>query len=87
MCSPMCSSWVVERFKQLEIKTYASGNVTGGFNIVTPPTLKTLKCSILNVVNKKDYFCLLGYIEGAIFSFVGRPHSAEIHKKISNNYL
>ena len=81
------SSWVVETFKQLEIKTYASGNVTGGFNIVTPPVLKSLKCSIFNVVNKKGYFCFLGYIEGAIFSSVGRPHSPEIHKKISNNYL
>ena len=75
------SGWVVETMKQLEIKTAACGNVTGGSYIETPPMLKPLKRSILNVVNKRDNFCFLYCIAAAIFSFVGRPHSPKIHKK------
>ena len=47
----------------------------------TPPILKPLKRSILNVVNKGDKFCFLYCIAAAIFSFVGRPPSPKIHKK------
>ena len=53
------SGWVVETMKQLEIKTAARGNVTGGSYIKTPPILKPLKRSILNVVNKRDKFCFI----------------------------
>ena len=69
------SGWVVETMKQLEIKTAACGNVTGCSHKETPPILKPLKRSILNVVNKRNKFCFLYCIEAAIFSFVGRPHS------------
>ena len=75
------SGWVVETMKQLEIKTGACGNVTGGSYIETPPILRTLKRSILNVVRKRDKFCFLSCIAAATFSFVGRPHSPKIHKK------
>ena len=74
--------WVVEAMKQLEIKTAACGNVTGGSYKKTPPVLKLLKRSILHVVNKRDNFCFLYCIAAVIFSFVGRPHSPKIHKKI-----
>ena len=75
------SGWVVETKKQLEIKTAACRNVTGGSCIEKPPILKTLKRSILNVVNKRNNFCFIYCIAAAIFPFVGRPHSPTIHKK------
>ena len=75
------SGWVVETMKQLEIKTAACRNVTGGSYIETSPILKPLKRSILNVVNKRDVFCFLYCIAAAIFSFVGRPRSPKIHKQ------
>ena len=61
------SGWVVETMKQLEMKTAACGNVTGGSYIETPPILKPLKRSILNVVNKRDNFCFLLYCSGNFF--------------------
>ena len=73
--------------KQLEIKAAACGNVTGDSYIETPPILKPLKRSVLNVVNKRDNFCFLYCIAAAIFCFVGRPHSPKIHRKILNDYL
>ena len=53
------SGWVVETMKQLAIETAACGNVAGGSYIETPPILKPLKRSILNVVNKRESFCFL----------------------------
>ena len=46
-----------------------------GSYIETPPILKPLKRSILNVVNKRDHFCFLYCIAAATFSSVARPHS------------
>ena len=75
------SGWVVKTFKQLEIKTAACGNVTGGSYIETPSILKPFKRSILIVVNNRDISCFLYCFAATIFSFIGRPHSPKIHQK------
>ena len=53
------SGWVVGTMTRLEIKTVSCSKVTGGSYIETPPILKALNRSILNVVNKRDNFCFL----------------------------
>ena len=81
------SDWVAEALKQLEIETAFCNNFTGGSCVDTLPFLKTLKPSILIVVNKRDVFCFLCCIAAAMSSFVGRPHNPKIHKIILNDYL
>ena len=61
------SGWVVDLLKRLEIKTVACGNVIGGSYIETPPNLKPLKNSILNVGNKTEKFAALLYCSGNFF--------------------
>ena len=75
------SGWVVGTLKRLEIKTVSCGKVTGGSYIETPPNLKPLNRSILNVVNKRDNFCFLYCVAAALFSFFGRADSPKTHKK------
>ena len=76
-----CSGWVVATLTRLEIKTVSSSKVTGGSYIETPPILKPLNRSILNVVNKCDNFCFLYSVAAALFSFMGRANSPKTHKK------
>ena len=76
-----CSGWVVATLTRLEIKTVSSSKVTGGSYIETPPILKPLNRSILNVVNKCDNFCFLYCVAAALFSFIGRVNSPKTHKR------
>ena len=75
------SGWVVGTLTRLEIKTGSCSKVTGGTYIETPPILKPLNCSILNIVNKRDNFCFLYCVPAAPFSFIGRANSPKTHKK------
>ena len=75
------SGWVVGPLTRLEIKTVSCSKVTGGSYIETPPILKALNRSILNVVNKRDNFCFLYCVAAALFSFIGRANSPKTHKK------
>ena len=75
------SGWVVGTMTRLEIKTVSSSIDTGGSYIETPPILKPLNCSILNVVNERDNFCFLYCVAAALFSFIGRANSPKTHKK------
>ena len=47
------SGWVVDRLSRLEIKTAQIASSTPGSYIETPPILRNLKKSLLNIVNKK----------------------------------
>ena len=78
------SGWVVETMKQLEIKTAACGNVTGGSYIETPPILKPLKRSILNVVNKRDKFCFI-VLQRQFFHSLGDLVVRRFTRKIFND--
>ena len=75
------SGWVVKTLSRLEIKTVCCDNVTGSSYTETPALLKTLKRSLLNVVNKRDNFCFLYCIAAAMFSFTGKPFRPKSHKK------
>ena len=69
------SGWVVGTLALLEIKTVSCSKVTGGSYLETPPILKPLNRSILNVVNKRDNFCFLYCVAAALISFIGRANS------------
>ena len=75
------SGWVVGTLTRLEIKTVSCSKITGGSYIQTPPILKPLNGSILNVVNKRDNFCFLYCVAAALFSFIGRANRPKTHKK------
>ena len=60
---------VVKTLSRLEIKTVFCRNVTGSSHIKNPALLKPLRRSLLNVVNKRDNFCVLDCIATALFSF------------------
>ena len=75
------SGWVMGTLTRLEIKTVSCSKVTGGSYIETPPILKALNRSILNVVNKRDNFCFLYCVAAALLSFIGRANSPKTHKK------
>ena len=75
------SGWVVDRLSRLEIKTAQIASSPPGTYIETPPILRNLKKSLLNIVNKKDSFCFLYCIAAALFSFVGSPFRPKSHMK------
>ena len=75
------SGWVVEKLPRLEIKTAQSAISPVGTYIETPPILRNLKRSLLNIVNKKDSFFFLYCIAAALFSFVGSPFRQRSHLK------
>ena len=74
------SGWVVGTLTRLEIKTVSCSKVTGGSYIETSPIVKPLNRSILNVVNKRDNFCLY-CVAAALFSFIGRANSPKTNEK------
>ena len=75
------SGWVVGTLTWLAIKTFSCSKVTFGSYIETPPILKPLNRSILNVVNKRDDYFFLYCVAAALFSFIGRANSPKTHKK------
>ena len=75
------SGWVVKTLSRIEIKTVCCNNVSVISYIETPPLLKPLKRSFLNVVNKRDIFSFLYCIAAAMFFFTGESVCPNSHKK------
>ena len=61
-------------------KQFSCSKVTGGSYIETPPILKPMNRSIMNVPIKRDNFFLYS-VAAALFSSIGKANSPETQKK------
>ena len=66
------SRWVTESPKCIEVETATCQTLNGSSYFETPNIPKGVSKSLLNLRNKKDFFCCLYCVAASIFFFIGR---------------